>query len=79
VGGAQGALLTSILKAQPNVRGVLFDRASVIAGAGEHLESNGVSERCELVAGDFFEAVPGGGNAYILSFILYDWSDDRAL
>ena len=36
-------------------------------------------ERCELVAGDFFEAIPVGGNAYILKYILHNWDDEQAI
>jgi ubiquinone/menaquinone biosynthesis C-methylase UbiE len=79
VGGGHGALLIAVLKAQPEIKGVLFDRASTLASAREDIESSGVSPRCELAAGDFFKAVPAGADAYILSFILHDWDDDRAL
>jgi hypothetical protein len=67
-----------ILQANPQARGVLFDRPTV-AAAGGLLASMGVADRCEVVAGDFFEAVPGGGDAYLLSFIIHDWDDDRSV
>jgi O-methyltransferase len=35
-----------------------------------------VKDRCELVAGDFFEAVPRG-DVVLLSWVLHDWDDDR--
>jgi hypothetical protein len=70
VGGGNGALLASLLQAHPHLRGVLFDREATIAGAR-------VLERCELVAGDFFESVPAG-DVYLLSWILHDWDDARA-
>jgi hypothetical protein len=59
--------------------GVLLDRAPIIAGAREQIESAGMSERCELVIGDFFDEVPSGGDAYMMSFILHGWDDERAL
>jgi hypothetical protein len=77
VGGGYGALLTSIFKAYPHVQGVLLDRAPIVAGAREQIESAGMSERCELVIGDFFDEVPSGGDAYIMSFILHGWDDER--
>jgi hypothetical protein len=38
-----------------------------------------VANRCEIMAGDFFATVPGGGDAYVLSNILHDWNDKRAV
>ncbi len=31
-----------------------------------------------MIAGDFFDAVPAGGDAYVLSWILHDWDDRSA-
>jgi hypothetical protein len=56
--GGSGALLAAILRANPQVRGVLYDLPDVVAGAGRLLEEAGVGDRCERVGGDFFEAVP---------------------
>jgi hypothetical protein len=79
VGGGRGALLAAILKANPELRGILFDAPHVIAGAQPTLDAQGVSDRCELVAGDFFEALPAGADAYILKWILVSWDDERAV
>lgn len=78
VAGGQGLLLATILQAYPTMRGVLFDRPAVVAGARATLEAAGVAERCEVVGGDFFASVPAGGDAYILRQILHDWDDARA-
>jgi hypothetical protein len=78
IGGGRGALLAAILKAHPRLHGVLFDAPQVIAGAGGFLRAQGVAERCAVVGGDFFEAVPEGGDVYILKWILVSWDDERA-
>ena len=78
VGGGHGQLLASILKAHPDMRGILFDLPHVIEGAKRLLDSAGVADRCERVAGSFFEAVPGGGDAYLLSVVIHDWDDEQA-
>jgi hypothetical protein len=31
------------------------------------------------VGGDFLEAVPSGGDVYILSWIIHDWDDERSV
>lgn len=78
VGGAHGVLLAATLRANPNARGILFDLPHVIATAADALEGQGVADRCELVSGDFFDAVPGGADLHILKQILHDWDDERA-
>lgn len=79
VGGGTGALLAAILKAAPASRGILLDHVSVVEEAAGVLGSAGVADRCETVAGDFFECVPDGGALYILSNIVHDWDDTNAL
>ena len=79
VGGGHGGLITSILKQNPKLHGVLFDAAEVIEGARPKLEAAGLADRCETVAGDFFKSVPEGGDAYIMKWIIHDWDDARAI
>jgi SAM-dependent methyltransferase len=78
VGGGQGTLIAALLKTNPRVTGVLFDLSAVVAGARSRMEAQGLLDRCELVAGDFFEAVPPGGDAYLLKWIIHDWDDERS-
>jgi hypothetical protein len=78
VGGGHGQLLASILKAHPGIRGILFDLPHVIEGAKTLLDAAGVADRCECVAGSFFEAVPEGADAYLLSVVIHDWDDEQA-
>ncbi|WP_433931864.1 methyltransferase [Sorangium cellulosum] len=79
VGGGHGALLASILSRHPEMRGVLFDLPRVVGDAQASLERAGVAARCEVAGGDFFRSVPEGADAYILSAILHDWSDEESL
>ena len=55
VGGGHGSLIASILKANPQMKGVLFDAPSVAEGAQSRIEVEGIADRCEVVAGDFFQ------------------------
>jgi O-methyltransferase/methyltransferase family protein len=79
VAGGHGRVLTSILQNYPAMRGVLFDLEHVLAGARPVIESLGLSDRCRTASGDFFKAVPAGGDAYIMKHIIHDWDDDRAV
>jgi SAM-dependent methyltransferase len=79
VGGGHGTLLTAILQAHPELTGVLFDLPRVTEGAASKIAEAGLAGRCEVVGGDFFESVPAGGDAYVLSWVIHDWDDDHAL
>jgi len=75
VGGGQGILIAGILKANPHLHGILFDQPGVVGAAERTLEEAGVADRCDLVGGNFFGAVPSGGDVYILRSIIHDWDD----
>jgi len=79
VAGGHGQVLTSVLQKYPAMRGVLFDLDHVIAGAGPLLKASGVGDRVSTESGDFFKAVPAGGDAYIMKHIIHDWDDAEAL
>jgi O-methyltransferase/methyltransferase family protein len=78
VGGGHGRLLAAILRATPNSRGVLFDLPHVVAGAPAVFREQRVEDRARIAEGSFFEAVPEGGDAYLLKTVIHDWSDDQA-
>ena len=78
VGGGLGGLIAAILVAYPSLRGILVDLPHVVAGAAPVLAAAGVADRCQVVAGDFFQAVPAGGDAYLLAGVLHDWDDEAA-
>jgi len=77
VGGGNGSLLATILKANPTLRGVLADLPHVLDGAQRWLTTENVVERCEVVGIDFFRSVPEG-DTYLLKWIVHDWDDQRA-
>ena len=79
VAGGHGRLLTSILAANPSMKGVLFDLPHVVQGATERLATANLDSRCKLVSGDFFVGVPENGDAYIMKHIIHDWDDENAL
>lgn len=74
VGGGHGLLLAAILNANPRMQGVLFDRPEVIASVPEG-QFAGCDDRFALEAGSFFERVPDGCDAYLMKYIIHDWSD----
>jgi hypothetical protein len=72
VGGGNGALLVGVLARRPELQGILFDLPETVR------DEAALGERCRFVAGSFFEAVPEA-DAYVLSQILHDWSDEDAV
>ena len=79
VGGGTGHLLELVLRSRPGLRGVVFDLPHVVDGARAPLAAAGLTGRVELVAGSFFDAIPAGGDLYVLSNILHDWPDPDAV
>lgn len=72
IGGGNGAFLSALLSAYPQLEGVLFDQPHVVANAV-------VGERCRVVSGSFFESVPEGADAYTLKMIIHDWEDEPCI
>lgn len=79
VGGGHGELLAAVLRDRPAMRGILLELAHATAAAGTHLAAAGVLDRCTLVTGSFFDAVPDAADAYLLKSVLHDWDDDRVV
>jgi SAM-dependent methyltransferase len=79
IGGGHGGLITSILRRNPEMRGILFDSPPVIDGARSVIESSDVAGRCKLASGNFFESLPAGGDAHILKWIIHDWDDEQSV
>lgn len=78
IGGGNGSVLAAVLTKYPTLRAILFDRADVIDRAKVNLAQAGVADRVQFVAGDFFQSVPSGADAYFLRHIIHDWNDDQS-
>ncbi len=76
IGGGRGTLMSAILKANPPLRGVVFDRPATIEEAKQAIEGLGLADRCECVGGDFFAQVPNG-DCLVMSAVLSDWNDEK--
>lgn len=77
IGGGNGSVLAAVLTRHPKLKAILFDRADVIDRAKTNLTLAGVADRVQFLAGDFFQSVPGGADAYFLRHIIHDWNDDQ--
>ena len=79
VGGGNGSNITHILQKYPEMQGILFDLPHVVERAQPHIEAAGLSERCKIVGGNFFEAVPDNADAWFMRHIIHDWDDEKSL
>lgn len=79
LGGAGGSLISAILAAYPQLRGILVDRKEAVNGAAARLDAAGQTNRCELVAGDLLQTVPPGADVYILKNVLHGYDDTEAM
>lgn len=71
VGGAQGSLVSTIVRSYPHLKGILFDLPEVIANVS-------VNDKVQPVAGNFFESVPSSGDGYLMRWIIHDWDDEKS-
>jgi len=91
IGGGNGSQLVALLQAHPTMRGILFDLPHVVERAKAPIAAAGLADRCELVAGSFFDPdafvrLPPlqrggieGGVAYFMRHIIHDWEDEKSL
>jgi hypothetical protein len=79
VAGGHGMMLGTILAAHPAMKGVLFDQSHVVEGAAPVLNRLGVADRVRTVGGNFFESVPAGADAILMSNIIHDWDDEKSI
>ena len=78
VGGGNGALVIELLRRHTQLSGIVFDLPEVAAEAEARVETAGLSNRCRVLPGSFFDEVPTGGDVYLLAKVLHDWDDDAA-
>jgi SAM-dependent methyltransferase len=78
VGGGDGTVLAAILNAHPDVRGRVLDLPPTATAATGRFAATGLDDRADAVSGSFFDPLPAGAYAYLLSDILHDWDDDHA-
>jgi hypothetical protein len=79
VGGGNGSMLIEVLKANPGLKGILFDLPHVVGRAKSGIEASGVGDRCRILEGSFFESIPEGADAVMMRHIIHDWDDARSL
>jgi O-methyltransferase domain len=78
LGGGNGLLLATILRAYPTLRGVLADQPHVLERARERDFWAGLAGRVRFEPADFFQSVPSGCRAFMMKNVIHDWDDEPA-
>lgn len=78
IGGADGEVIRAMMRANPVLRGGVFDLPHVVPDAREAARRDGLQHRFTAIGGDFFESVPTA-DLYVLKYVLHDWDDDSCL
>ena len=78
IGGGTGTLIAEVLRRHPHLHGTLADLPETAARARGYLEGLGLGDRCEVVGQSFFDPLPAGADAYLLSRVIHDWDDAEA-
>ena len=79
VAGGHGSMMEAILRANPGMKGVVADMASVLEGTRQRIAASGLGERFSATEMDFFKSIPAGADAYVLKHIIHDWEESKAL
>jgi hypothetical protein len=79
IGGGQGHIVAEILKQHRDLTAAVFDLPRTAEQARSFLAGRELSHRCEVLGGDFFEAIPAGYDAYMIKSVLHDWDDDHSV
>ncbi|WP_219469083.1 methyltransferase [Nonomuraea rhizosphaerae] len=79
VGGGTGALLAEVLSVAPDIRATLVDLPDTVERGRQHLAGRGLDKRCAFAGQSFFDPLPAGGDAYVLSGVVHDWDDEAAV
>jgi ubiquinone/menaquinone biosynthesis C-methylase UbiE len=77
VGGGKGHMTAAVLLAHPHLRGMVLELPHMVAVARRYLSEHGLDGQCDVVSGDYLNAVPPG-DAYILSNIVHNLDDEDA-
>jgi SAM-dependent methyltransferase len=79
IGGGEGQLLRKILELNPETRGIVLDMPANVETTTQDLNEQSCVGRYSFVAGDFFDSVPEGADAYLLCGVIHDWDDEQAV
>jgi 16S rRNA G1207 methylase RsmC len=79
IGGGTGLILSTILSKYKKIKGTLFDLPHVVDNSKDLIKDQDILNRLKIIAGTFFEAIPAGGDLYMMKNILHCWSDENSI
>ena len=78
IGGASGALISTLLMKNPALTGAILERPEVVPRAQAAVAERGLASRCHVFEGNFFLSVPEA-DIFLLKHIIHDWDDDQSI
>jgi len=78
IGGGYNSLILHILQSNSHLRCTIVDLDYLKKEANRSITNNNLQDRCEFIAGNFFENIPVKSDVFILCNILHDWDDNRS-
>jgi 2,7-dihydroxy-5-methyl-1-naphthoate 7-O-methyltransferase len=79
VGGGSGGLALSLAARYPAMQVTLVDLPGACRKATRRFANAGLADRCVAQPGSFFDRLPPGASAYVLSLVLHNWEDSDAV
>ncbi len=80
VGGGSGILLEKILKKNTKIKQAkLFDLPSIVENTKSTFQNPELLPKMKFIGGTFFYKIPENADTIIMSRVLHDWSDNKAL
>jgi hypothetical protein len=79
IGGGHGALVSSLIKANPHLSAIVFDLPEVVNNMAETSITAKEGLRISYIPGDFFREIPAGGDIYLLKSVLHNWDEESCI
>jgi len=79
VGGGSGNILADLLHAHPALKGAVFDLPRTAEVARQFLAEQGLGDRFEVIAGDFFAEMTPGYDAYFVKSVFAGEDDTKSV
>jgi 2,7-dihydroxy-5-methyl-1-naphthoate 7-O-methyltransferase len=79
VGGGGGTIAVALARAHPHLQVTVLELPSVAEKAAERFAREGLAGRCRAQAGSMFDPLPPGADVYLLSIVIGDWTDAKAV
>lgn len=79
VGGGTGTLAAALARAHPHLQATVLELPVIARAAAERFAREGLAGCCRAQAGSMSDPLPKGADVYLLSIVIGDWDDAKAV